>query len=170
MATGNRWRLAVFLAAGFWLSVPSWPQASGRFVQAELHTTITVKSAKVGDPVKASASSSVTLPNGVQIHRGGEIYGQVRAVDANSIAISFDEVEEQGKKTPLSLSIRGAMMPSSDPAKPSQDTAGQAGSVIGMPGVTLQVDDSPQHASKFESSNKKFQLKQGLQLMLAVPQ
>jgi hypothetical protein len=46
--------------------------------------------------------------------------------------------------------------------------AAQAGSVIGMPDVTLQVDDSPQHASKFESSGKELQLKQGLQFMLAV--
>jgi len=166
----NSCRLAVSLAAGLGLLVPGWPQPSGRFVQAELHTTIAAKSAKAGDPVKASAYTAVTLPNGVKINRGAEIYGQVRAADANSIAISFDEVETDGKKAPLSLSIRAAMMPSSDPSKPSQDTAGQAGSVIGMPGVTLQVDESAEHASKFVSTAKKFQLKQGLQLMLGLPQ
>ena len=162
----NRWALAVSLAAWFWLPVPFRAQPSGRFVQAELRTTVTAKSAKVGDPVKASAFNSVTLPNGMMINRGAEIFGQVRAVDANSIAISFDEVETAGKRTPLSLSIRGAMMPSTDASRPSQDSAGQAGAVIGMPGVTLQVDESAQHASKFEWSGKKFQLKPGLQLML----
>jgi len=55
-------------------------------------------------------------------------------------------------------------------SQPGRPVAAQTGSVIGMPGVTLQVDDSPQHASKFESSGKELQLKQGLQLMLAVPE
>jgi hypothetical protein len=166
----NKWPLVVFCAAVFCIPVPSWSQASGRFVQAELHTAITAKTAKVGDPVKAAAFTSVTLPNGVKIARGAEIFGQVRAVDANSIAISFDEVEVDGKKTPLSLSIRGAMMPGGDPSKPAPDTAAHAGSVIGMTGITLEVDDSPQHASKFESTGKKLQLKPGLQLMLGVPE
>jgi hypothetical protein len=158
--------LPLFIAVG----LCSWPQNSSRFIQAELRTTLTAKTAKVGDPVRASVVSSVTLPDGAKITRGAEIFGQVRAVDANSISISFDEVETDGKKTPLALSIRGAMMPGSDTSKPAQDTPAHAGSVIGMPGITLQVDESPLHASKFESTGKKLQLKQGLQLMLGVPQ
>jgi hypothetical protein len=163
-------RLAVFLVAGLCLPVAILPQGSRQFVQVELRKTITAKTAKVGDPVIAVAVSSASLPGGVKIGRGAGIFGQIRAVDANSIAISFDEADVDGKKIPLSLSIRGAMLPGGgDPSKPDKDTAAQAGSVIGMPGVTLQVDDSTAHASKFESSGKKFQLKQGLQLMLAVP-
>jgi len=46
--------------------------------------------------------------------------------------------------------------------------AGHTGSVIGMPGVTLEVDEGPQRASKFVSGDKELQLKSGLQLMLAV--
>ncbi len=46
--------------------------------------------------------------------------------------------------------------------------AAHTGSIIGMPGVTLEVDDGPQHASKFVSADKELQLKSGLQLMLAV--
>jgi hypothetical protein len=46
--------------------------------------------------------------------------------------------------------------------------AAQTGSIIGMPGVTLEVDEGPQHASKFLSADKELQLKSGLQLMLAV--
>ena len=45
--------------------------------------------------------------------------------------------------------------------------AAHSGLVIGMPGVTLEVDDGPQHASKFVSAGKELQLKSGLQLMLA---
>jgi hypothetical protein len=38
-----------------------------------------------------------------------------------------------------------------------------------MPGVTLEVDDSPEHVSKFVSAGEELQLKGGgLQLRLAV--
>ena len=113
-------RLVLAVVAGFCLPAAFLGQPSGRFVQAELRTSITARSAKVGDPVKASAFTSVTLPNGVKVNRGDEIFGQVRSADANSIAISFDEVEIAGKKTPLGLSIRGAMLPSGDQSKPDQ--------------------------------------------------
>jgi hypothetical protein len=39
--------------------------------------------------------------------------------------------------------------------------------VIGMLGVTLQVDEGPEHASRF-AAGKELQLKGGLQFMLAV--
>jgi hypothetical protein len=184
-----------------------------QFVQAELVKTIKAKSAKAGDPVKARAVSAVLLPGGVAIPEGTILLGEVKAADMNSLSISFDQAELNGKKTPLSLSIRAALMPggpqkifggnasvdaaapnvhpmSGGPAtpvpittqqaapsshpdsggavQPGRPVAAQAGSVIGMPDVTLQVDDSPQHASKFESSGKELQLKQGLQFMLAV--
>jgi hypothetical protein len=163
------WRLEILLAAGICFPLLCLPQTS-RFVQAELKTAVNTKSIKVGDIVTAIAIRSVTLPKGGTIIRGAEIFGQVRAVNANSVAISFDEAELDGKKVPLILSIQGAMAPGSDPAKASHGTLGQPGSVIGMPGITLQVDDSPQHASRLESSGKKLQLKPGLQLMLAVPE
>jgi hypothetical protein len=180
------WLIAI-VAAGC-LPLSSLAQHSKQFVQAELLKTIKAKSAK----------------------------GEVRAADPNSLSISFEQVELSGKKTPLSLSIRAAMMPggpqkssgdagnspldaatpnahpikggtaqlsdktqnaaqnaatgSGEVSQPGRAVAAQTGSVIGMPGVTLQVDDSPQHASKFESSGKELQLKQGLQLMLAVPE
>jgi len=44
----------------------------------------------------------------------------------------------------------------------------QSGLVIGMPGIALEIDESPQHGSKFVSSGKELQLKSGLQLMLGV--
>jgi hypothetical protein len=51
---------------------------------------------------------------------------------------------------------------------PGSPVAAHTGSVIGMPGVTLDVDEGPQRASKFVSAEKELQLKSGLQLMLAV--
>src|SRR5579863_2363219 len=115
------------------VSLPA--QTTSQFLQAELVTAIKTKTAAAGDPVKARVVSSVTLPNGLKIGRNTEISGQVRAVDANSVAISFDQVDLDGKSTPLSLSIRAAMAPGA-----TEDTKAQAGSVIGMRGVTLDVD------------------------------
>ena len=44
------------------------------------------------------------------------------------------------------------------------------GSVIGLPGVTLQIDDGPAAVSTFVSAKKNLQLDSGLQLMLVVAQ
>jgi len=209
-------KLWVILAvAAACLPLPSLAQHK-QFLQAELVKTIKAKNAKVGDPVKARAVNALLLPGGVTIPEGTILLGEVRAADPNSLSISFEQAEMSGKKTPLSLSIRAAMMPgapqksygdagntsldvptpSAHPIKggtaqlsdktknaaqtsatdsggvtqPGRAVAAQAGSVIGMPGVTLQVDDSPRHASKFESNGKDLQLKQGLQFMLAVPE
>jgi len=139
-----------------------------QFIQAELLKTIKAKNAKAGDPVKARAVAAVVLPGGVTIPEGAILLGEVRAADPNSLSITFLQVEVKGKQTPLSLSIRAAMMPNG-PENHVDGVAAQTGSVIGMPGVTLQIDDSPRHASRFESNGKELQLKQGLQFMLAVP-
>jgi hypothetical protein len=51
---------------------------------------------------------------------------------------------------------------------PGKATAAHAGSVIGLPGVTLVVDDGPDAVATFKSTKKNFQLDSGLQLMLVV--
>jgi hypothetical protein len=160
------WRIATISAVC--LTLPLSAQHK-QFVQAELLKTIKAKSAKAGDPVKARAVNAVSLPGGVKISEGAILLGEVRSADPNSLGISFEQVETNGKKTPLALSIRAAMMPSG-PQNNVDGVAAQAGSVIGLPGVTLKVDDSPQHTSKFESSGKALQLNQGLQFMLAIPE
>jgi hypothetical protein len=43
-----------------------------------------------------------------------------------------------------------------------------AGSVIGMPGVVLTIDDGPPYGSKFRLGNKEKQLPKGIQLMFTV--
>ncbi|HUE20310.1 MAG TPA: hypothetical protein VMQ86_01425 [Bryobacteraceae bacterium] len=160
------WLIVIVAAAGLPLS--SLAQHK-QFIQAELLKTVKAKSAKPGDPVRARAVNAVSLPGGVAISEGATLLGEVRAADLNSLSISFEQLEVSGKKTPLALSIRAAMMPGG-PQNNVDGVAAQTGAVIGLPGVTLKVDDSPQHASKFESSGKELQLKQGLQFMLAVPQ
>ena len=161
---------------------PSWAQHK-QFVQAELLKTIKGKNAKPGDPVKARTVKAADLPGGVRLPEGATLLGQVRAAEANSLTIVFDHAQIKGSDTPLTLSIRAAMLPggpqisagaagstnASSSGTQQSSVAAQAGTVIGMPGVTLQVDVSPDHAAKFDTTGKDLQLKQGLQLMLAPP-
>jgi hypothetical protein len=51
---------------------------------------------------------------------------------------------------------------------PGKPTTAHAGSVIGLPGVTLVVDDGPNATSTFVSAKKNFQLDSGLQMILVV--
>lgn len=109
-------------------------------------------------PVKLSIRSAM-MP--------GEAPASTRPGDATS---SLDAA------TPGNRSIRGGAPPTrkvteSEPpgsASPGSAVAAHTGSVIGMPGVTLEVDEGPQRASKFVSADKELQLKSGMQLMLAV--
>jgi len=78
--------------------------------------------------------------------------------------------------TPGDRPMRGGVPParkvteteSPGAAQPGAAVAAHTGSIIGMPGVTLDVDEGPQRASKFVSADKELQLKSGLQMMLAV--
>jgi hypothetical protein len=154
--------LLLIIALG---AIASIAQGADGFVQAELQTSLKTKTAKVGDPVKARTTTSATLANGTMLSRGTEIYGQVRGVNSNSISISFDGIEEDGKRTPMNLSIRAAMAPGA-----MAQGAAHSGMVVGMRGVTLDVDAGPEHSAKFTSTGKNLQLKQGLQVMVALPQ
>jgi hypothetical protein len=60
--------------------------------------------------------------------------------------------------------------PGGEPQEKAQpkETAAHTESVVGMPGVTLQVADAPPYASTFDSNKKDFQLEAGLQLMLLI--
>jgi hypothetical protein len=51
---------------------------------------------------------------------------------------------------------------------PSSTTAAQTGSVIGVPGLMLQVDEDGRQPTKFESNAPNLELKPGLQLMLTL--
>jgi hypothetical protein len=59
--------------------------------------------------------------------------------------------------------------PGGEPQKAQpKEKAAHTGSVVGMPGVTLQVADAPPYASTFDSKKKDLQLEAGLQLMLLI--
>ncbi len=157
--------MKAFVLAASFAALASMAQGADGFVQAELQTSIKTKTARVGDPVKARTTTSATLPSGTMLSRGTEIYGQVRAVEANSLCISLDGIDEDGKRTPMNLSLRAAMAPGATPQGPAR-----SGMVVGMKGVTLEVDAGPEHSAKFTSSGKNLQLKEGIELMIALPQ
>ncbi len=71
-------------------------------------------------------------------------------------------------KDPASLGHEG-ITNTNNPAKTSNTKvqAAHAGSVIGMPGVTLEVSDGPDHSSVFRSA-KSLELSSGIQLILTV--
>jgi hypothetical protein len=52
--------------------------------------------------------------------------------------------------------------------KQGADAPAHAGSVIGLPGVALTIDDGAPYASKFDLKNKDGQLPKGVQLMFSV--
>lgn len=139
-------------------------QDRGKFIQAELQSSIKASKAKPGDPVRLKTTGSVTLPDGLTVSRGMNIYGEITSADAHSLAVIFDHIEIDGAKKPVQLSVRAAMMPGS--GEGGQSSAVQAGAVIGLKGVTLILDDGPRHASKFESTGKDLHLRAGLQIML----
>jgi hypothetical protein len=56
----------------------------------------------------------------------------------------------------------------SNGAAPGQAVAAHTGSVIGLPGVTLMVEDGPNAVSTFISAKKNLQLDSGLQMILVV--
>ena len=107
------------------------------------------------------------MPGGPQKSSGDAGNSPLDAATPNAHPIKGETAQLSDK---TQNAAQNASAGSAGVSQPGRVVAAQTGSVIGMPGVTLQVDDSPQHASKFESSGKELQLKQGLQLMLAVPE
>lgn len=79
---------------------------------------------------------------------------------ADSHALSGDAYTARDDSTGL--------VTSGSDGTPGKATAAHTGSVIGLPGVTLVVDDGPNAVSTFISAKKNFQLDSGLHLMLVV--
>ncbi len=87
-----------------------------------------------------------------------------------------DEGSSLDAATPGNRPIRGGPPPPGKVTETAPESApnsgggvvAHTGSVIGMPGVTLEVDEGPKRASKFVSADRELQLTSGLQLMLAV--
>jgi hypothetical protein len=194
-------------------------------IQAELHTSVKVAKAKVGDTLKAQTVAAVQLAGGRNVPAGSQVFGRILSVDKDTITVVFDEVSVDGKRQPIAIALTGlAWMgeskqvsqpgpsqiatpaagespndhplngsrysvteagnnalngvshetlaevnakPSGAPAK-GADVAGQAGVVIGMPGLKLTIADAAPYASRVDFEAKEHQLPKGLQLMFSV--
>ncbi len=103
-----------------------------------------------GGSAKSVREASAIAPS--EVHQERPMAGRAQTVqDATDVQT----------RAPSTRSI-----PDAPAAKLGPAVAAQTGSVIGMPGVTLQVDEDGQRPSKFLSNAPNLELKQGLQLML----
>ncbi|MGA7414114.1 MAG: hypothetical protein WBW33_26810 [Bryobacteraceae bacterium] len=201
------------------------PEPTPTHIQAELTTPVKLPKAKVGDKLKAVTVTQVNVPNGPSIPAGSTVMGQVQKVDGASVTVTFDQVNVDGKKIPLNITLvaaalmggpktrmsegsgsskmdspSGGSLPNDHPlngggysvteagsnaasgvsheslseinsgatVKRGAEVRTTAGSVIGLPGVALAIDEGAPFASKFELKNKEQQLPKGLQLMFSV--
>ena len=115
-------------------------------------------------PVKLSIRGAM-MPGAAPMREGGSSAPVASSTPASQPM--HGAAQATGNRTAAAVPVPagGASEPIS---QPGHAVAAQTGSVIGMPGVTLEVDEGPQHASKFTTADKELQLKSGLQLMLAV--
>ena len=151
--------------------VPVGSTLSGHVVKAEPdspdgHTSsiaITFESVELKKhqtvPLKLSIVSAMA---GASAGAGNNTY-QTASRSANGVgdshALDGHAYSAKDNSTNIEMSSGGT------PGKP---TAAQAGSVIGLPGVTLLFDDGPTAVSTFISAKKNFQLDSGLQMILVV--
>jgi hypothetical protein len=171
-------------AAAFALCAQTPPDASILHIQAQLSSKLQLNKTKVGDKLTAQTVTAVTLPNGTAIPIGSMLLGQVLKLDADSVTVSFDQVNVASRKIPLNITLVGAAMmdgknqmsqanssakvDSPSPEDHPSNVSTHSGSVIGMPGVTLSIDDGPPYASQFKLTTKDLRLPKGVQLMFSV--
>jgi len=179
-------------AAAVYAQAPSLqlPEPVPVLIQAELTTPVKLAKAKVGDKLKAVTVAPVNVPDGPAIPAGSTVMGQIQKVDGASVTVAFGQVDVDGKKSPLNITLIAAAIMggpktqgtegNADATKADANSLGPdvplkpgevrttAGSVVGLPGVALAIDDAPPFASKFELKNKDQQLPKGLQLMFKV--
>jgi len=153
-------------------------------IQAQLSSKLQLSKIKVGDKLTAQTITAVTLLDGTAIPIGSMLLGQVLKFDADSVTVSFDQANVAGRKIPLNITLVGAaMMDAKSPVSQATSSAKtdspssaahpskvstHGGPVIGMPGVTLTIDDGPPYASHFTLTTKDLRLPKGVQLMFSV--
>ena len=86
----------------------SLPEPAPTHIQAELTTAVKLTKTKVGDKLKASTVTQVSIPSGPTIPAGSTIMGQVQKVDGAAVTLAFDQVNVDGKKIPLNITLVAA--------------------------------------------------------------
>jgi hypothetical protein len=124
--------------------------------KARLPLNLSVVSAMASTPAGAAGNNKMVSPSAGPLPYDHPLNGQAYNVVQDSQKLVNNPVGTQSALAGDAASAQG---------KP---TAAHAGSVIGLPGVTLQIEDGPVAVSTFVSAKKNLQLDSGLQLMLVV--
>jgi hypothetical protein len=124
--------------------------------QQKLPLNLSVVSAMASGPAAASGNNKMPSPSAGPLPYDHPLNGQAYNVVQDSPKIVNNPVGTQSALSGDAGSTQG------------KATAAHTGSVIGLPGVTLQIEDGPAAVSTFLSAKKNLQLESGLQLMLLV--
>jgi hypothetical protein len=124
--------------------------------KAKLPLNLSVVSAMASTAAGAAGNNKMVSPSAGPLPYDHPLNGQAYNVVQDSPKLVNNPV---GTQSALSGDA------SSGQGKP---TAAHTGAVIGLPGVTLQIEDGPAAVSTFVSAKKNLQLDSGLQLMLVV--
>jgi len=123
----------------------------------KLPLNLSVVSAMASAPAGAAGNNKMVSPSAGPLPYDHPLNGQAYNVVQDSPKLVNNPV---GTQSALSGNAGGTQ---------GKATAAHTGSVIGLPGVTLQIEDGPPAAvSTFVSAKKNLQLESGLQLMLVV--
>jgi hypothetical protein len=124
--------------------------------KVKLPLNLSVVSAMAPAPVGASGNNKMVSPSAGPLPYDHPLNGQAYNVVQDSPKLVNNPVGTQSALSGQAGSTQG------------KATTAHTGSVIGLPGVTLQIEDGPAAVSTFVSAKKNLQLESGLQLMLVV--
>jgi hypothetical protein len=124
--------------------------------KARLPVNLSVVSAMAPTPAGAAGNNKMMSPSAGPLPYDHALNGQAYNVVQDSPKLVSNAA---GTQSALSGEAGGTQ---------GKATTAHTGSVIGLPGVTLQIDDGPAAVSTFVSAKKNLQLESGLQLMLVV--
>ena len=124
--------------------------------KVKLPLNLSVVSAMASAPAGAPGNSKMVSPSAGPLPYDHPLSGQAYNVVQDSPKLVNNPVGTQSALSGDAASTQG------------KATTAHTGSVIGLPGVTLQIEDGPAAVSTFVSSKKNLQLESGLQLMLVV--
>lgn len=124
--------------------------------KVKLPLNLSVVSAMAPAPAGAAGNNKMVSPSAGPLPYDHPLNGQ-----------AYNVVQDSPKLVNNPVGTQSAL---SGPAGSTQGkaTAAHTGSVIGLPGVTLQIEDGPEAVSTFVSAKKNLQLESGIQLMLVV--
>ncbi len=124
--------------------------------KVKIPLNLSVVSAMASAPTGAAGNNKMVSPSAGPLPYDHPLNGQAYNVVQDSPKLVNNPVGTQSALSGAAGSSQG------------KATAAHTGSVIGLPGVTLQIEDGPAAVSTFVSAKKNLQLESGLQMMVVV--